>query len=187
MPLVPFESGLGPLAPEHPEEIIAGVVLALLIWFVMAKFVSPAFEKMYAERSQTIQGGIARAEAAQAEAQSALEEYRTQLAGARQEAARIREEAKNQGAQIVAEMREHATREADRLLESARAQVAAERGRAVSELRLEVGGLATDLAGRIVGEVLTDDERARRTVDRFIAELANQPVRGLGADQVETV
>ena len=31
--------------------------------------------------------------------------------------------------------------------------------------------LATTLAGRIVGESLDDDERARRTVERFIASL----------------
>ena len=34
-----------------------------------------------------------------------------------------------------------------------------------------VGGLATGLAGKIVGESLDDDERARRTVERFIADL----------------
>ena len=35
--------------------------------------------------------------------------------------------------------------------------------------------LATTLAGRIVGE-LEDDERARRTVDRFLADLESQTV-----------
>ena len=35
-----------------------------------------------------------------------LEQYRAQLADARHEAARLREEAKEQGAQIIAEMRE---------------------------------------------------------------------------------
>ena len=41
----------------------------------------------------------------------------------------------------------------------------------MAQLRSEIGGLATTLAGRIVGESLEDDERARRTVDRFIADL----------------
>ena len=52
--------------------------------------------------------------------------------------------------------------------------IEAERSAAVASLRGEVGGLATDLAGRIVGESLNDDERARRTVDRFIADRENQ-------------
>ncbi|MFP5415268.1 MAG: F0F1 ATP synthase subunit B, partial [Actinomycetes bacterium] len=58
----------------------------------------------------------------------------------------------------------------------AKTQIEAERAAAVTQLRTEVGGLATTLAGRIVGESLDDDERARRTVDRFIADLEAQPV-----------
>ena len=44
----------------------------------------------------------------------------------------------------------------------------------MTQLRSEIGGLATTLASRIVGESLEDDERARRTVDRFLADLEGQ-------------
>ncbi len=165
-----LEIDLGPLLPSFPE-FIAGIVLFIVIWIVMAKKVVPAFEKTYQERSAAIQGGIEKAEAAQAEAAAALEEYRQQLAGARDEASSIREEAKAQGAQILAEMRTKAQEEADRLIAQAKAQIEAERVQAVQQLRGEIGGLATNLAGKIVGESLDDDERARRTVDRVIADL----------------
>ena len=172
-----LEINLGPLLPALPE-FIAGIVLFIVIWFVMAKKVVPAFEKTYQERSAAIQGGIEKAEAAQAEAAAALEEYRQQLAGARDEASSIREEAKAQGAQILAEMRTKAQEEADRLIAQAKAQIEAERVQAVQQLRGEIGGLATNLAGKIVGESLDDDERARRTVDRFISDLeASSPER----------
>ena len=170
------ESPLGPLLPEHPEELYVGIVLFLIILAVMWKVVVPRFEKTYAERTAAIQGGIQKAEAAQAEAAAALEEYKAQLATAREEASRIREEAKTQGAAIVADMRQQATEESSRLLANAKAQIEAERAAAVSSLRTEIGGLATTLAGRIVGESLDDDARARRTVDRFIADLESQPV-----------
>ena len=170
------ESPMGPLLPEHPEELFVGVALFLIILAVMWKVVVPMFEKTYAERTAAIQGGIQKAEAAQAEAAAALEEYKAQLATAREEASRIREEAKTQGAAIVADMRQQATEESSRLLANAKAQIEAERAAAVSSLRTEIGGLATTLAGRIVGESLDDDARARRTVDRFIADLESQPV-----------
>ena len=170
------ESPMGPLLPEHPEELFVGVALFLIILAVMWKVVVPMFEKTYAERTAAIQGGIQKAEAAQAEAAAALEEYKAQLATAREEASRIREEAKTQGAAIVADMRQQATEESSRLLANAKAQIEAERAAAVNSLRTEIGGLATTLAGRIVGESLDDDERARRTVDRFIAALESQPV-----------
>lgn len=165
-----LEIDLGPLLPAFPE-FIAGIVLFGIIWFVMAKKIVPMFEKTYQERAAAIAGGIEKAEAAQAEASAALEEYRAQLAGARDEASGIREEAKAQGAQIIAEMRAKAQEEADRLIAQAKAQIEAERVQAVQQLRGEIGGLATSLAGKIVGESLDDDERARRTVDRFIADL----------------
>jgi F-type H+-transporting ATPase subunit b len=159
-----------PLIPA-PFEIVAAVVFALLLWFLIAKYVVPGFEKTYAERTEAIQGGIEKAERAQAEAQAALEQYRTQLAESRTEAARIREDAKTQGSQILAEMREQAQAEANRIRTQTQAQLEAERAQVMTQLRNEIGGMATTLAGRIVGESLDDDERARRTVDRFIADL----------------
>ena len=165
-----LEIDLGPLLPAFPE-FVAGIVLFAIIYYAMAKVVVPRFESTYSERAAEIQGGIEKAEMAQAEAAEALQQYRTQLAGARDEASSIREEAKAQGAQILAQMRAQAQSEADRIISQAKSQIEAERDMAVQSLRTEVGGLATDLAGKIVGESLDDDERARRTVDRFIAEL----------------
>ena len=162
--MLPLE-GLGPLLPEHPEELFIGIVLFVIIWFVAAKVVVPRFEAMYAERTEEIQGGIEKAEAAQAEADAARDEYRAQLTTARDEASRIREDAKAQGSAIIADMRQQATEESSRLLSNAKAQIDAERATAVTQLRTEVGGLATTLAGRIIGESLDDDARAARTVD----------------------
>ena len=90
---------------------------------------------------------------------------------ARHEAARMREEAREQGAQIIAEMREQAQAEARRVTEAAQAQIQAERQQALTSLRTEVGALATDLAGRIAGESLEDHARQSRLVDRFLDEL----------------
>jgi len=177
--MLPLETegfSLGPLLPEHPEELIIGIVLFLIIWFVVAKKVVPMFEKTYAERTAAISGGMERAELAQREAAAALEEYRAQLASAREEASRIREEAKTQGAAIIADMRQQAADESSRMLANAKVQIEAERAAAVGQLRSEIGGLATTLAGKIVGESRDDDDRARRTVDRFIAELEQQSV-----------
>ena len=154
-----LEIDLGPLLPAFPE-FIAGIVLFLIIWVVMAKKVVPSFETTYAERAAEIRGGIEKAELAQAEAAAALERYTAQLAQARDEASGI-----------LAEMKQHAQDESARLLAQAKEQIEAERLQAVQQLHSVVGGLATDLAGKIVGESLQDDERARRTVDRFIADL----------------
>ena len=68
-------------------------------------------------------------------------------------------------------MREQAQAEPTRIVEHGKTQIEAERQQAVTSLRAEVGALATQLAGRIVGESLDDDERSARVVDRFLVDL----------------
>lgn len=165
------ETIFGPLAPHYYSEIIAGAALLIVVFLVLWKFVVPAFEQMYAERSDRIEGGLQRAAAAEAEAEASRARYQQQLAEAREEAARIREDAKNQSAQLLAEAREHATKESARILDAGRAQLEAERVQLMTDLRGEVGGLATTLAEKIVGEALSDDARTSRTIDRFLSEL----------------
>ena len=162
-----------PLLPK-PIEMILSIVFVLLLTLVIWKMVVPRFEATYTERTEAIQGGIEKAEKAQEAAEAALQEYQAQLAEARTEAARIREDAKTQGAQILAEMREQAQAESARIRASAETQLEAERTQVMTRLRSEIGVLATTLASRIVGESLDDDARARRTVDRFLADLERQ-------------
>ncbi|QLQ10987.1 MAG: F0F1 ATP synthase subunit B [Nocardioidaceae bacterium] len=159
-----------PLMPEWVEVIIALVVFALL-YLAIKKWVVPAFEKTYAERTAAIEGGLQAAETKQAEADAKLAELDAQLGEARHEAARIREEAREQGAAIVAELREQGQAESARIVEHGKAQIEAERQQAVTSLRADVGALATTLAGNIVGESLDDDARSTRVVERFLSEL----------------
>jgi F-type H+-transporting ATPase subunit b len=159
-----------PLLPSWPEFII-GTILFLIVFGMLAKVLLPRATKMLADRTEQIEGGLARSEEAQAEAKALLDQYRQQLDDARRDAARLREEAREQGAQIIAEMREQAQAEARRVTEAAQAQIEAERQQALTSLRTEVGTLATELASRIVGESLTDEARQSRMVDRFLEDL----------------
>jgi F-type H+-transporting ATPase subunit b len=159
-----------PIIP-HPAELIVGLVFFVIVFWAVRKYFVPRFEAMYAERTAAIEGGIEKAEAAQAEAAAALQEYQTQLADARAEASRIREEARAEGAQILAELRERAQADAARIVAAGEQQIAAERQQAIVQLRSDVGTLATELASRIVGEALADEARQSRVIDRFLDEL----------------
>ncbi|WP_157249911.1 F0F1 ATP synthase subunit B [Nonomuraea typhae] len=170
--LLAAEEGYNPLLP-HTYELVVGIFAFAVVAFFLIKVLTPRIQKTLAERTDAIEGGIKRAEEAQAEAQALQKQYRDQLAEARHEAARLREEAREQAAQIKAELREEAQAEARRLIEAAHAQIEADRQAAFASLRNEIGRLSTDLAGRIVGESLEDEARQRRTVDRFLDELEN--------------
>ena len=159
-----------PLIPPWGE-IIVGTITFAILFAVMWKFVLPRFEQIFQARREAIEGGIERAEALQAEAKASLEQYRAQLAEARNEAAQIRDQARAEGQQILEELRTQAQEESARIVARGEEQLATARQQVVNELRGQIGALAVDLAGRVVGESLADDARRSGTVDRFLAEL----------------
>jgi F-type H+-transporting ATPase subunit b len=150
------------------------ITFVVLLW-LLAKWVVPRISGAMAERQEAISREFRELEESRAKAEATEKEYRTQLAEARHEAARLREQAREEGAAIIAEMREQAQSESARILKQAQSQLAAEKQQVITQLRSEVGAMATGLAGRIVGESLEDEARQRRTVERFIAELEGSP------------
>jgi F-type H+-transporting ATPase subunit b len=169
----PVTPNANPLLPGWPELVI-GTIAFVIVFALLGKVLLPRIQKTLAERSDAIEGGLHRADEAQAEAAKTLEQYRAQLAEARHEASRLRAEAQEQGAQIIAEMREQAQAEARRITDAAHAQLDADRQQALAALRAEVGAMSVELASKIVGESLTDEARQGRMVDRFLDELESQ-------------
>jgi F-type H+-transporting ATPase subunit b len=168
-----------PLIPPVGE-IIIGTITFGILFFVLVKFVVPRFEQVFQARREAIEGGIERAEAMQVEAKAALDQYRAQLAEARAEAAQIRDTARAEGQQILEELRAQAQEEAARIVARGEEQLAAQRQQIVNQLRGQIGALAVDLAGRVVGESLADEARRRGTVDRFLEELDAMAASGDG-------
>lgn len=169
-----------PLVPAVAEIILIAVIF-LALWYLIAKFVAPRFEQTFAARRDSIEGGIARAEAAQAEAQAALAEYQQQLAEARGEAAQIRESARAEAQRIVEDLRTQAQEESARIVARGEEQLAAQRGAIVRELRGEIGSLAVELSEKIVDQRLSDDAQVRATVDAFLADLEQRDGAGSAA------
>jgi F-type H+-transporting ATPase subunit b len=153
-----------------------------IIVFVLGTYVIPPINRAMTARQDAIRQQFADLEQAKSDAQQAEDEFRAQITEARHEAARIREDAREQGAAIIAEMRDQAQAEANRIVEHAHTQIEADRKTAVASLRSEVGTLATSLAGRIVGESLDDDARQSRVVERFLADLDGQASTTSGAN-----
>jgi F-type H+-transporting ATPase subunit b len=172
--MVHVTAGIIPLASNflvpNGTFFVELIAFGIIVW-ILAKFVVPPINRAMESRQEAIRTQFAELEEAKQAARDAEQEFRSQIADARHQGAKIREEAREQAAQIVADAREQAQVEANRIVEHGRAQVQAERQAAVASLRAEVGTLATELAGRIVGESLEDDERSTRVVDRFLADV----------------
>ncbi|MDX3314006.1 F0F1 ATP synthase subunit B [Streptomyces sp. NPDC054884] len=168
--IVAAEEMENPLVPPIPELVI-GLLAFVIVFGFLAKKLLPNINKVLEQRREAIEGGIEKAEAAQTEAQSVLEQYKAQLAEARHEAARLRQEAQEQGAVLITEMRAEGQRQREEIVAAGHSQIEADRKAAASALRQDVGKLATELAGKLVGESLEDHARQSRVIDRFLDEL----------------
>jgi F-type H+-transporting ATPase subunit b len=159
-----------PLVPAPADLIWSAVVFAILLVFFWFK-VLPNFKENIDARTEAIEGRLALAEKAQAEAAAKTANIETEQAEARAEAAQIRESARAEGAAILAELKEQASLEAARMTETAKKQIEAERQSAIISLRAEVGSLAIDLASSVVQNNLKEDKSASAIVDGFLADL----------------
>jgi F-type H+-transporting ATPase subunit b len=164
------EADHNPLLPSLPDIIWSALCFIVLFVFFW-KRILPAVQKNLDERSAAIEGGIKKAEIAQAEAAAALDKYTEQLSEARAEAAKIRDQARQDGTKILNELKEQASAEAARITVNAQATIEAERQSALVSLRSEVGSLAIDLASGVIGQSLSDDKNAANLVDQFLADL----------------
>ncbi|WP_019629364.1 F0F1 ATP synthase subunit B [Actinomadura atramentaria] len=165
-----------PVLPETAELVVGSIAFVILL-LIVAKLFVPKIQATLAERTKAIEGGLAQAEEAQKEAQQTLDQYQAKLKEAQRDATRQAEEAREQGNQIIAQMKEQAQAEARRIIEAAHAQIEADKQQALASLRAEIGALSVELAGRVVGESLEDSARQSRVVDRFLEELEGRAGR----------
>lgn len=154
-----------------PQEIIYSLIFLVIFAVIFMRFILPRLNAVLDERSEKIEGGIQHAEQIQQQVDQLKDDQEKELAAARQEAAAVREQARADGQRIIDEAKERAEAESERVLAAGRQQLEAERIAASAQLRGEVGTLASELASKIVGESLTDDERSSRVIDRFLDDL----------------
>ena len=163
-------SGLDLLLPRDINEIIVGVIAFALVFGFIWKVASPALNEMLENRQKAIKSDLEAAQAEKAEAAALKEDYASQLSGAREEATRIVEEARQAGESARADIVSRAEGEAEDLKVRAQQEIESERERTVGAMRREVAGLSLDVAEKIVGRNL-DREGQQVLVDRFIDEL----------------
>jgi F-type H+-transporting ATPase subunit b len=150
---------------------ISEIVGFLVILFVIYRYVVPPARKAMNKQQELIRQQIADSEAAAARLREAEQAYDNAVTEARVDAAKIRDDARADAQAIEEEMRAHAEREVERIRQRGEEQLALQRAQLSRELRVLVGQQASELAGRMVREHLSDDARRAATVDRFLDEL----------------
>lgn len=169
-----------PIVPDTTELILGIVAFAIVFFFLYIK-VLPGVRKVLVERTEAIEGGLQKAEVAQAEAERIRAEFTAKLAESRHEAAEVRAKAQAEGAALVDKAREEGVRQREAIVAAGHAQLTADRNSAVSVLKADLGKLAVELADKIVGERAADTALQERIIDRFLDELDARLGVGTGA------
>jgi F-type H+-transporting ATPase subunit b len=157
----------------HWQELLVGAIAFAVLFFFTWKWVLPRINVLLEERRQKIQGELERAEAAKREADAVLDQYREQLARAKEEANGILEEARRTAEQLRKDLMAKAEQEAQATGARAQDEIRAERDRVFAELRGQVAEIAVELAGRVVGEEL-DRSRHERLIQDYIDQVAQR-------------
>jgi F-type H+-transporting ATPase subunit b len=156
----------------HAAELLVGAVAFGVLFYFMWKWVIPRLNTLLDERRAQIQGQLESAEQTRQQADRELADYRSQLAGAREEANRIIEEARATAEQFRHDIQAKAEEESRLTVARAQDEIRAERDRVFNELRTQVGDIAVELAGRVVGAEL-DTTSHERLIDDYIDQVAS--------------
>jgi F-type H+-transporting ATPase subunit b len=122
-------------------------------------------------REDRIRNDLEGAELARAAAEAEKAQYLAQIAGAKEEAGRLIEEARQAAETVRADLIARAEAEANEIRARAQADIVNQRNQALAQLRTEVASLSIDLAGRIVERNL-DSDTNRQLVDSFIDQVS---------------
>lgn len=160
-------NGIALFLPETYDLVWSAIILAIIAVFFY-KFFLPKFQSIFDERTAKIEGGIKKAEQAQLDADEAKTKYEEQLSTARVEASKIRDDARAEASHIIADARSRAETEAAQLTTNAQRSIESQQQQALVKLKGEVGVIATQLAGKILGSKLEDDVVQSQMLDHMI-------------------
>ncbi len=161
-----------PLLPEI-NELIWGAFGFLVVFFFVAKFGYPAMKKSMDARTERIRSDLDAAETQRTEADTLLADYRAQLADAKNESARIIEEARQSADALKKDQEARLQTELADLRSKAAADIDAAKVQAIADLRGEVASLAIGAAEIVVGRNL-DQATQVQLIEDYINQVSQQ-------------
>lgn len=158
-----------PLMPEI-HEVIWGTFGFVVVMIGMWKYALPAMKTTLDARAEKIQGDLDSAETQKAEASTVLAEYKAQLTDAKNESARIIEEARQTADEMKQELAVKAQADIAEMRTQAAADIDSAKTQAIADLRGEVASLAIGAAEQIVQRNL-DQETNVALVEAYINQV----------------
>jgi F-type H+-transporting ATPase subunit b len=156
----------------YTSELLVSLVSFLVLFIALWKFALPPITKMLDERADKIRESLEKAEETRVEAERLLDEYKAQLAEARQESNRVIEQGRKVADTMKDEIIAKANEEREALLVRAREEIQGEKRAAMAELQAQVADLSVAVAGRVIGQTLSAADH-KALIEKYVAEVGS--------------
>ncbi len=144
----------------------------MITFAVLKKFLFKPVKKMIDDRQTEIDTMYADADAAKQKAAELEQEYQQHLQSIRDERDTLLREATARAQKREEEIVGEARAEAAALRAAAEADIAQERKKAVNDLKNEIGGIAVDIAGKVVEREINETDH-KALIDEFIRNVGD--------------
>ena len=144
-----FLADLNVIKPD-PGLILWTSVIFILVYFFLSRFAFRPIQEALKQRERDIQSSLDEAKRAREEMANLKAENEALLRQAQVERSNILREAKEAKETIISEAKEKAKEEARKIVTTAKEEIEHMRKEAIIDLRNQVGGMALDIAGKIM-------------------------------------
>lgn len=159
------------LATPAVGTIIWTVFIFILFVFLLAKFAWKPVLKAIKAREEMIRGSLDAAAKAREEMLVLQADNEAILKKAREERDKILRDARLAYDKMMADAREKGIQEAEALVTRAKESIEREKNAALTEVKNEVANLAIEVASKVLGEKLKNDDEQQRLIQRYLKEI----------------
>ena len=153
-----------------PWTFIAQICNLFIQVYLIKRFLFKPINAMLEKRKALADAQIQDAAKANEEAQAMKQEYEQNMEDAKARANEIVMQAQRTATIQSEEMLKEAGRQAAAMKEKAEADIAQERRKAVNDIKDEIGGMAMEIAGKVIEREISEEDHAK-LIEEFIANV----------------
>ena len=153
-----------------PWTFIAQIINLFIQMYLIKRFLFKPINNILEKRKELADKEIREAREAKEEADSLKDQYESSLTNAHAEAAQIVSDAQKEAQSKADAMVKEAQQEATDIKARAAADIEQEKKKAINEAKDEIGGLAMDIAGKVVEKEINEADH-KKLIDDFISKV----------------
>lgn len=153
--------------------LVFTIINLLVLYFLMKKFLFKPVNNIIAQREEAIKKQFDDAQEAKKQAEDVKQQYEASLANAKEDSAKLVQEAKEKARTEYDRIVKSADEEVAKRLQKAEETIQEEKAKSLRNMEAEIGNLVVAAATKVVGEKVSV-ENSQKLYDEFLAEMGEK-------------